>query len=315
MADDTELVITRVFDAPRTTVFRCMTHPEHLAQFWGPRGMSTPVDGITVDLRSGGRFVTTMVSDADGSRYTMSAVFSEVLAPERLAWTDANTGVETTSTFTAIAPDRTEVELGAMAGSELVGLADVLAGLTPEQWEMQSLCAGWRVREVVAHITMPTRMSSFRFLVEMAKDRGNFNRMADRIARRDAHLANEVLVAAVRSEELRRWKPPGGGARGALVHAVVHGLDVTEALGIPRTAPLRPLLEVLAQLTGPKSAKFFGTDLEGLRLEASDIDWSVGQGRMVNGPAQDLVLALSGRPSVPGRLTGDGASRFVRSCG
>ena len=105
----------------------------------------------------------------------------------------------------------TEVELGAMVGDELVGLADALDRLTPEQWEMQSLCAGWRVREVIAHITMPTRMSSFRFLLEIAKDRGNFNRMADRIARRDAHLANDVLVVSVRSDELRRWTPPGGG--------------------------------------------------------------------------------------------------------
>ena len=206
----------------------------------------------------------------------------------------------------------TEVELGAMVGDELVGLADALDRLTPEQWEMQSLCVGWRVREVIAHLTMPTRMSSFRFLLEIAKDRGKFNRMADRIARRDAHLANDVLVEAVRSDELRRWTPPGGGARGALVHAVVHGLDVTEALGIARTAPQSHLREVLAALADPKSAKFFGMDLGGLRLQANDLEWSAGEGRMVNGPARDLVLALSGRPSIPGRLTGDGVSRFVR---
>jgi len=206
----------------------------------------------------------------------------------------------------------TEVELGAMVGDELVGMADALGRLTPEQWEMPSLCVGWRVREVIAHVTMPTRMSSFRFLLEIAKDRGNFNRMADRIARRDAHLANDLLVVAVRSDGLRRWRPPGGGARGALVHAVVHGLDVTEALGIARTAPRSHLREVLAALAGPKSATFFGMDLDGLRLQANDLEWSAGEGRVVNGPAQDLVLALSGRPLIPGRLTGDGVSRFVR---
>jgi uncharacterized protein (TIGR03083 family) len=206
----------------------------------------------------------------------------------------------------------TDDELGAMVGDELVGLADMLAGLTPEQWEMESPCVGWRVREVIAHITMPTRMSSFRFLLEFAKDRGNFNRMADRIARRDAHLATDVLVTAVRSDELRRWTPPGGGTRGALVHVAVHGLDVTESLGIARTAPPGHLREVLTELAGPKSAKFFGTDLDGLRLQASDIDWSAGEGRSVVGSARDLMLALSGRPVVPGRLTGDGVSRFVR---
>jgi len=128
VTDDAELVITRVFDAPRAVVFRCMTRPEHLAQFWGPTGMSTPVDGITVDLRPGGEFVTTMVSDADGSRYTMSAVFSEVLPPERLAWTDATTGVATTSTFTVIAPDRTEVEIRQTQIPDFMRTADARAG-------------------------------------------------------------------------------------------------------------------------------------------------------------------------------------------
>ena len=61
-----ELVFTRVFEAPRELVFRCMTEPEHLAHFWGPAGVSTPVENITVDLRPGGVFETVMVNDADG---------------------------------------------------------------------------------------------------------------------------------------------------------------------------------------------------------------------------------------------------------
>ncbi|MDT2010241.1 maleylpyruvate isomerase family mycothiol-dependent enzyme [Rhodococcus opacus] len=70
--------------------------------------------------------------------------------------------------------------------AERQDLATVLDGLTPEQWDAPTLCAGWRVREVLAHITMPYRYSMPRFAVEMIKARGNFNRMSDRRARADA---------------------------------------------------------------------------------------------------------------------------------
>ena len=106
-----ELNFTRVFDAPRELVFRCMTEPEHLTHFWGPSGVSTPIEHITVDLRPGGVFETVMVSDADGSEYRMRAIFDEVSAPERLAWTEPGTGMRTTSTFTDLGGARTEVRI------------------------------------------------------------------------------------------------------------------------------------------------------------------------------------------------------------
>jgi len=106
-----ELTYTRVFDAPRELVFRCMTEPEHLAHFWGPAGTHTPLAGITVDARPGGIFETVIVSDADGGRYTMHAVFDEVLPPERLRWTEPGSGVTTTSSFTDIGGSRTEVRI------------------------------------------------------------------------------------------------------------------------------------------------------------------------------------------------------------
>jgi uncharacterized protein YndB with AHSA1/START domain len=106
-----ELVFTRVFEAPRELVFRCMTEPGHLTHFWGPAGVSTPLENIKVDLRPGGVFETVMVSDADGSQYAMRAVYVEVAAPERLVWTDPGTGMTTTSTFTDLGGARTEVRI------------------------------------------------------------------------------------------------------------------------------------------------------------------------------------------------------------
>jgi uncharacterized protein YndB with AHSA1/START domain len=105
-----ELTFTRVFDAPRDLVFRCMLEPEHLTHFWGPAGTSTPLDGITVDPRPGGVFETVMVSD-DGGSYTMHAVYAEIVPSERIVWTEPGTGVTTTSTFTDLGGARTEVRI------------------------------------------------------------------------------------------------------------------------------------------------------------------------------------------------------------
>jgi uncharacterized protein YndB with AHSA1/START domain len=109
--DAGELIFTRVFDAPRDLVFRCMTEPEHLTHFWGPAGVSTPLDTIRVDARPGGVFESVMVNDADGSEYRLRVIYDEVVAPARLAWTDPDTGMTTTSTFTDLGAGRTEVRI------------------------------------------------------------------------------------------------------------------------------------------------------------------------------------------------------------
>jgi uncharacterized protein YndB with AHSA1/START domain len=110
-ADRGELTYRRVHDASRELLFDCMTKPEHLTHFWGPDGTTTPADGVTVDLRPGGVFETVMVSDADGSEYTMRAVYVEVQRPGKLVWTEADVegGMTTTITFVELGGGRTEV--------------------------------------------------------------------------------------------------------------------------------------------------------------------------------------------------------------
>lgn len=109
MTDD-ELVFTRVFDAPRELVFQCMTQPEHLTHFWGPKGTSAPLDTVNVDMRPGGLFEVLMVNDSDGTTFQFTATYEEVVSPERLVWTDQN-GIHTTSTFVALDERRTEVTI------------------------------------------------------------------------------------------------------------------------------------------------------------------------------------------------------------
>lgn len=106
-----ELTYRRVHRASPELLFDCMTSPAHLTHFWGPAGTSTPLSGIVVELRPGGRFETTMVNDADGSRYTMRAVYVEIRRPDRLVWIEADVegGMRTTITFTDRGDGHTEV--------------------------------------------------------------------------------------------------------------------------------------------------------------------------------------------------------------
>lgn len=109
--DVADVTYTRVFDAPRELVFSCMTDPLHLTHFWGPVGVSTPVENITVDPRPGGVFETVMVNDADGTEYPSKGVFTEVTPFQTLSWTEPEHGLSTTSTFTDLGDGRTEVRI------------------------------------------------------------------------------------------------------------------------------------------------------------------------------------------------------------
>jgi uncharacterized protein (TIGR03083 family) len=189
-------------------------------------------------------------------------------------------------------------------------LAEILSDLSEERWDAASLCAGWRVREVVAHLTMPYRYSGLRVMAELARSGGSFNRMLDRCARRDtASVSAGELAAVLRDNAEHPWKPPRGGYDGALTHDVVHGLDFTVPLGVDRRVPADRLRHVLDGLANPKSLKWFGVSLDGVELRAADLDWSYGSGAPVTGAAQDFVMVLTGRRLPAGHL--EGADRFT----
>ena len=183
-------------------------------------------------------------------------------------------------------------------------LADTLDGLSPAQWDAPSLCDGWAVRHVVAHLTMPLRYSPARFLLRLAAAGGRFQKMSDGVARRDGELPRAELIATLRDWAGYPWKPPGGGLESSLTHQVVHGLDITAALGIENRVPDEAMAAVLGTVTGPQSTRYFGVDVGGVRLQATDLDWSLGQGPPLRGPAASLILVLTGRRVPDGVLTG-----------
>jgi uncharacterized protein YndB with AHSA1/START domain len=126
-----EVTYTRVYEAPRELVFQCMITPAHLTHFWGPIGVSTPVENITIDPRPGGAFETIMVNDADGAEYPMLGVYVEVTPPEKLVWTerDVEGGMVSSLTFTDLGNGTTEVVAHQTNVPEMYRSAEAQAGM------------------------------------------------------------------------------------------------------------------------------------------------------------------------------------------
>jgi uncharacterized protein (TIGR03083 family) len=210
------------------------------------------------------------------------------------------------------APSRTVhgSDLSGAIAEEYRALAELLTSSPVEVWDAPSLCEGWRTREVVAHVTMPARYSTDEFMAELEAAGGDFTRLSTVVAARDAALPVAQLLDDLRSPVLHAWRPPGGGAEAALTHCVIHALDVIEAVPLDRRIPETRIRAVLDLLSAPGTPNPFGVELSGVRLEADDMDWSLGTGEVVSGAGQALVLVLSGRTVPDGRLGGPAAVRF-----
>lgn len=192
-------------------------------------------------------------------------------------------------------------DLTALTTDTFMRLADTLEAQPPAAWDAASLCARWRVREVVAHMSTAARWTTDQYLAELQADGGRFDVTIDRLADRDGGLEPSRLLADLRDDRLHRWTPPGGGEIGALVHVVIHSLDITTPLGLPQ-APGEPALRTVLDALADGVHASFGIDLDGVRLTATDLDWSWGDGRGVTGPAADLALTLTGRTLPTGRI-------------
>jgi uncharacterized protein (TIGR03083 family) len=199
-----------------------------------------------------------------------------------------------------------------MACEEREDLAALLAELTPQQWEQPSLCDRWRVRDVVAHIIGYDELSSLGLLRQFAK--GGF--LPNRV--------NQVGVDEYRArspEELRhivdshlqpRGLTAGFGGMIALVDGMIHQQDIRRVLGIRRTIPAERLQAVLDCARYAPAVR--GTwRARGVRLVATDVDWSHGSGQEVRGPGEALLMAMAGRPHALEDLTGPGKPKLARN--
>lgn len=196
-------------------------------------------------------------------------------------------------TFAAIADERRQ-------------LAVQLAGLSPEQQSMQSLCEAWTVHDVLAHLTMPLEVSLPRFALSIVLAGGSFDRANQRLTRRQAARPYADIINLLHRKADTRFTPPGEGPEAPLTDVLVHGLDVRWPLGLHvdlREDRARTALDALMKAPSgvvPKGA------LKGLRFEADDLSWHHGTGAEVHGSAAALLLSLTGRAAGLGSLSGEG---------
>lgn len=189
--------------------------------------------------------------------------------------------------------------------AERARLADDLADLTDEQWATPSLCGGWTVEEVVAHLTAAASIGRWRWIASVLG------------ARFDPAVHNARRLAehrgATPAETLARFRAvvtstvaPSGHTPAWLGEVVVHGEDIRRPLGIahtPPTATTTPVAEFYARRDFTVAGK---TLSRGLRLEATDGPFATGEGPLVTGPTLALVMAMAGRTAHLDDLTGPG---------
>lgn len=187
--------------------------------------------------------------------------------------------------------------------------ADMFASLDAEQWTTPSLCEGWTVREVCAHLVPPAGgLRLLRLVWMVVRFRGNLERMVDVTTREDARRPTAELVAHLRQRAGERLDAPVVGPYGPMVDTAIHLRDAARPLGLdvgPPPDDWQPVLDFL--LTRPAERGFVGTGrTAGLRLEATDTEWSRGAGDLVRGPAEALALGIAGRPVAYADLQGPG---------
>lgn len=188
-------------------------------------------------------------------------------------------------------------------------LADALDSLTPAQWLGESLCAGWTPAHVLAHQTMPFRISGEEFMTGLQRCSGDFTTFSDQIAARDSRLPPAELIRALRDNADTPWSPPGGGLAGALSHDVIHGLDIGWPLALEYEIPETAMTMVLDSVTSPGEQTLFGFPLAGIAVTATDLGWSAGHGALLAGRGRDLLPLLAGRQISRELFDGDGVSR------
>jgi uncharacterized protein (TIGR03083 family) len=176
-----------------------------------------------------------------------------------------------------------------------LAVADLLETLTPEEWERPSLCAGWRVRDVAGHLSLVPTITTWDMVRAGPRGRFNPHHINTLLARQYADRPTRAIVERIREHAGERRTARVLDVRDSLFDVVVHSQDIAMPLG--RTLEVsvdsaRAGLDRVWEMGWPFRAK---RRLSGLRLNATDTDWAVGDGPAVEGTALSLLLLLTGR--------------------
>ena len=190
-------------------------------------------------------------------------------------------------------------------------IADLLDTLTAEEWEAQSLCTHWRVRDVAGHVALVPTITTWQLLAVAPRAGFNMDRMNTLTARRAGSAPTASIVTKLRQHAADRTTARVLNVADSLFDVVVHSQDIARPLGRRLVVPddvTRAGLERVWAMGWPFSAR---KKLAGLRLTATDTDWAVGTGPEIIGSAMDLLLLLTGRTAaVMDELQGAGVVRL-----
>jgi uncharacterized protein (TIGR03083 family) len=196
-----------------------------------------------------------------------------------------------------------------MARAERTDLAAFLATLTPQEWQAPSLCDRWTVKDVVAHIISYEDLGVFGLIKRFAK--GWVVRANEVGVEEFSAMSPDDLLTYLNRHLQPRGLTAGFGGMIALVDGTVHHQDIRRALQRPRTVPADRVARILPLVPGnPRLGA--GKRIRGLRLRATDVDWTHGSGPEVSGAGEALLMAMTGRSAVIGELAGPGQAILAR---
>ncbi len=182
-----------------------------------------------------------------------------------------------------------------------------LQRLTPEQWVTQSLCSEWTVRQVLGHMTSTAKITSPKFVAGLAGAGFKFHAMnAKNVASETVGTPADQLAAFSALSDATMHPP--GPVESMLGEAVIHSEDIRRPLGISRAYPQEAVVRVAAFYQGSNVIVGAKSRIAGLRLRATDADWSTGAGPEVAGPVLSLVMAMTGRKAALDDLSGEGVA-------
>ena len=202
---------------------------------------------------------------------------------------------------------------------ELASISEFAHTLSDEQWDHDSLCDGWRVRDVMSHMIIGYTTPAFEMIGKLAKYRFNVPKGSKEVsvAYGSAHSPAEILAVfdTIPKEHVRKGIARVIRSSEGLLDHVVHHQDMRRPLGMPREVPEDRLVAALD--VAPGLSGFVGSNKRaaGLRLAATDVEWSHGDGPEVTGTGEAILLALTGRRVVLDELSGDGVATLRERLG
>jgi uncharacterized protein (TIGR03083 family) len=195
-----------------------------------------------------------------------------------------------------------------MIKSERAALVDALGKLSDADWDKPSLCAGWSVRDALAHLIATARMTPPKFFVKLAGTGFNFQKLTRKdIDEISAGRSGPELVETLRGYIDSRNSPPGPAASW-LGEVIVHGEDIQRALGGYGEHPAEHVVAVADFYKGSNMLIGARNRIAGVSLRATGTDWRHGSGPEASGPIIALVMAMTGRKAALDDLTGEGVT-------